>query len=105
MHSLTASSLIEYAIDLEHFLEWKPTYENSGINPIKDVSLTIFQNINPTQIKKDYVYYLNSQNYKVGRRLNGKQLTPKTLTRKWLPSYLSTFCFQRSLKIVKASLY
>lgn len=72
--------LIEYAIDLEHFLEWILTCENSGINPIKDVSLTIFQNINSTRIKKDYV--CNPKKYTVNRRLNGKQLTPKTLTRK-----------------------
>ncbi|WP_144502511.1 hypothetical protein [Bacillus thuringiensis] len=82
MNSLSASSLIGYAIDFEHFLEWILTCKNSGINHIKGVSLTLFQNINPTQIKKDYVYYLNSKEYKVSRRLNGKQLTQKTLTRK-----------------------
>lgn len=52
MHSLSAASLMGYAINLEHFLEWILTYENSVINHINDVILTLFQNINPTQIKK-----------------------------------------------------
>lgn len=51
MHSLSASSLIWFTIDLEHFLKWILTCENSGINHMMDVNLTPFPNINPTQIR------------------------------------------------------